>query len=153
MQTNFAKAEMLIRRPLAEVFESFINPVDTARFWFTRGSGRLEQGKEITWTWEMYNHTETILVTTLEPHRCIEIQWGAPPDRSRVTFRFKPVDDVATFVSFVNDQLSGDTEKLVSTIRDSTEGFAIVLAGAKAWLEHRVQLNLVGDRFPAGLQV
>jgi len=34
---------------------------------------------------------------------------------------------------------------------DSTEGFAIVLAGAKAFLEHDIVLNLAPDRFPDGL--
>jgi len=33
------KAEMLIRKPVAEVFEAFINPEITSKFWFTRGSG------------------------------------------------------------------------------------------------------------------
>jgi uncharacterized protein YndB with AHSA1/START domain len=35
------KAEMLIRKPVAEVFEAFINPEITSKFWFTSGSGRL----------------------------------------------------------------------------------------------------------------
>ena len=33
----------------------------------------------------------------------------------------------------------------------ATEGFSFVLAGAKALLEHGLQLNLVPDRFPDGL--
>ena len=33
-----AKAEMLIRRPVAEVFEAFVNPVITSKFWFTKGA-------------------------------------------------------------------------------------------------------------------
>jgi len=33
---------MLIRRPVAEVFEAFIDPDITTQFWFTRSSGRLE---------------------------------------------------------------------------------------------------------------
>ena len=49
-----AKAQMLIRRPPAEVFEAFINPEITRKFWFTKSTGRLESGKHITWTWEMY---------------------------------------------------------------------------------------------------
>ena len=32
-----AKAEMLIRKPVAEVFEAFINPDITSKFWFTKG--------------------------------------------------------------------------------------------------------------------
>jgi hypothetical protein len=45
---------MLIRKPVAAVFEAFIDPDITTRFWFTRGSGRLEVGKQIQWDWEMY---------------------------------------------------------------------------------------------------
>ncbi|MFS8085380.1 MAG: polyketide cyclase, partial [Acidobacteriota bacterium] len=49
-EVPIAKAEMLIRKPVAEVFEAFINPEVTNRFWFTKSSGRLEAGKQITWT-------------------------------------------------------------------------------------------------------
>jgi uncharacterized protein YndB with AHSA1/START domain len=77
-----ARAEMLIRRPVSEVFEAFVDPAITSRFWFTRGSGRLE---------------------------------------------------------------------LVKQAIAATEGFAFVLAGAKALLEHDVILNLVPDRFPDGV--
>lgn len=46
----FAKAEMLIRKPIAEVFEAFINPEITTKFWFTKSTGRLEAGKQVTRT-------------------------------------------------------------------------------------------------------
>ena len=48
-----AKAEMLIRRPVADVFEAFVNPAITSKFWFSQGSGRLEVGREVIW--EMYD--------------------------------------------------------------------------------------------------
>ena len=41
-QAPIAKAEMLIRKPVAEVFEAFVDPEITRKFWF---SGRLETGK------------------------------------------------------------------------------------------------------------
>lgn len=34
---------------------------------------------------------------------------------------------------------------------DSTGGFSLVLAGAKAWLEQGLTLGLVGDRHPKGV--
>lgn len=34
---------------------------------------------------------------------------------------------------------------------DSTGGFSLVLAGAKAWLEQGLTLGLIGDRHPKGL--
>ena len=44
-QAPVAKAEMLIRKPVAKVFEAFVDPEITRRFWFTKSTGRLETGK------------------------------------------------------------------------------------------------------------
>lgn len=49
-----AKAEMQIRKPVAEVFEAFVDPGITSRFWFTKGSARLDAGQPVQWDWEMY---------------------------------------------------------------------------------------------------
>jgi len=40
---------MMIRKPVATVFQAFIDPSVTTRFWFTKSSGKLEAGKTITW--------------------------------------------------------------------------------------------------------
>src|SRR5581483_2779744 len=53
---------MLIRKPVAQVYEAFVNPGVTTKFWFTHGSDVLEQGREVTWIWEMYNHRSRVLV-------------------------------------------------------------------------------------------
>jgi hypothetical protein len=45
-QVPMAKTGMLIRKPVADVFEAFINPDITTKFWFTKSSGRLEVGKQ-----------------------------------------------------------------------------------------------------------
>ena len=42
-----AKTGILIRKPVADVFEAFIDPNVTTKFWFTKGSGRLEVGKKL----------------------------------------------------------------------------------------------------------
>ena len=39
IQPPVAKAQMLVRRPVAEVFEAFIDPALTSRFWFSKASG------------------------------------------------------------------------------------------------------------------
>lgn len=48
-QVPVAQTGMLIRRPVANVFEAIINPDITSKFWFTKGSGRLELGKQVQW--------------------------------------------------------------------------------------------------------
>lgn len=50
---------MLICKPVAEVFEAFVNPAITARFWFTKGSVRdvlfLGDGGEIAQVAELHS--------------------------------------------------------------------------------------------------
>lgn len=146
----FAKAEMLIRKPISEVFEAFIDPALTTKFWFSGSSGRVETGSRLNWTWEVYNHTETIDVKAVEPESRIVIEWGGAK-KSTVEWSFKPLTGQATFVSIANSGFTGETKEIMDQIRESTEGFTIVLAGLKAWMEHRIQLNLVPDRFPEGI--
>jgi len=47
---------------------------------------------------------------------------------------------------------TGDGDELVKQVTSSTQGFSLVLAGLKGLLEHDVQLNLVRDRYPKGIE-
>jgi len=147
----FAKAEMLIRKPIEEVFQAFINPAITTKIWFTKSSGKLEEGKETEWTWEMYNHSISVRSKMIELNKKIVIEWGNSDEISTMEWTFKNLGEIGTFVSIVHSGFQGETEKLISQIRDSTEGFTLVLAGLKAYLEHNIELNLISDRFPKEL--
>ena len=57
---------MLIRKPVADVFEALVNPQITKNFWFTRGSGRLEVGKRVQWDWEMYDVSIHVTARAIE---------------------------------------------------------------------------------------
>ncbi|MFV8325959.1 SRPBCC family protein [Flavobacterium sp. ZS1P14] len=145
---QYAKAEMLIRKPIEHVFQAFINPEITTKFWFTKSSGKLEEGKEAQWTWEMYHHSILVKPKIIEPDKKIVIEWGNHDEISTVEWTFKNLGATGTFVSIVNSGFKGDAAKIISQIRDSTEGFTLVLAGLKAYLEHDIELNLILDRFP-----
>lgn len=151
MNNNFAKAEMLIRKPVSEVFQAFINPEITSKFWFTKGSENLEEGKSTVWSWEMYGFSLTVLTKIIEEDRRIVIEWGNSGEETIVEWIFNPLNEKETFVSITNSNFKGDADKILSEVRNATEGFSLVLAGAKAFLEHQIQLNLVLDRFPKGL--
>ena len=143
-----AKAEMLIRKPVAKVFQAFIDPAITSKFWFTKGSGKLKAGKRIRWDWKMYGHSIEVTVKAIETNKRILIEWPAYGTPSIVEWIFTPRGRGATFVSITNAGFIGNGDEVVKQALDSTEGFTLVLAGAKALLEHRIILNLVPDRFP-----
>ncbi|WP_271767973.1 SRPBCC family protein [Aquimarina algiphila] len=151
VKTNhFAKAAMLIRKPISDVFDAFIDPEITSKFWFTKGSEILKEGKTTDWTWEMFNHTVSVLAILIITNEKIRIQWGDDPE-AIVEWTFKSLGASKTFVTITNTGFKGTPDELISQIRDATGGFTWVLAGLKSYLEHNIELNLIADRYPKEL--
>lgn len=148
-----AKAEMLIRKPVADVFEAFVDPAITSRFWFTKSSGRLEPGATVQWDWEMYDVSSNARVQDIEQNKRILVEWGSadePP--TTIEWSFVPLTDDTTFVGVTHSGFSGDGDEIVKQAIDSTEGFSLMLSGLKALFDHNISLNLVTDRFPEGIE-
>ena len=144
--SNCAEGQMLIRKPASEVFEAFIDPAITKNFWFTKSSGRLEVNRKVTWEWEMYNVSTTLVVKEIIQNEKIMFEWGEPT--TTVEFTFKTLSDGSTFVTVTECGYNKSGEELLAAIKGSTGGFTTVLDGLKAFLEHGINLNLIVDKFP-----
>ena len=143
-----AEAQMLIRRPGAVVFEAFVDPAVASRFWFSKGSDKLAAGKRVRWDWEMYGAGTAVEVKAIEPGKRILIEWDGPDNPTSVEWTFEARGEAQTFVKIRNWGFSGDADEIVAKALDSTGGFNLVLAGAKFFLEHGIEPNLVVDRAP-----
>jgi uncharacterized protein YndB with AHSA1/START domain len=137
-------ASTLIRRPAAEVFAAFIDPAITTRFWFTKSSGALAPGATVLWGWEMYGVANTVVVEALEPVDRLVFVWSGD---LTVEFRFVPLHE-GTIVSVAESGFTGTADEAITYVGDSTGGFTTVLCGAKAVLEHGIELGAVRDKFP-----
>ena len=107
--TLVAKAGMLIRRPADAVFEAFADPAVTARFWFSKGSGRLVPGARVRWEWEMYGAGSDVVVKAVEPGRRILIDWDEPATEVEWTFEARGPD--RTWVAVENRGFHGDPRR------------------------------------------
>lgn len=141
-----ARAQMLIRRPVDEVFEAFIDPQITSKFWFSRGDRRLDEGPSATWHWDMYGVHADVKVIAIERNKRILIEWPTP-----VEWTFAPRGDDATFVTITASGFTGTDDEKVAQAIDAMGGFTLTLAGCKAYLEYGIELNLVADHYPDGL--
>ncbi|KAB8125963.1 polyketide cyclase [Gracilibacillus oryzae] len=139
------KSEMLIRRPINEVFEAFVDPEVTTQFWFTKSSGRLEQGKQIRWEWEMYGVADDIYVEKVEPNKAIRIQSA---DKTITEWNFTARSENDTFVSITQSGFPGNGDEMVNYAIGSMGGYTMVLCALKALLEHNVKLNVIADTAP-----
>ena len=137
--------QMMIRRSAGELYEAFVDPAITTKFWFTKSSGRLEPGAQVQWRWDMYGASAPVVVKDLEPGKRILIAWGEPP--APVEFVFEERND-GTLVTINTSGFTGDADQVLTGALDSMGGFTLVLAGAKAWLEHGIDLKLVADQHP-----
>jgi uncharacterized protein YndB with AHSA1/START domain len=147
-----AKAQTMIRAPAAKVFEAFVDPAVTTRFWFSKSSGRLKAGETVRWDWEMYGSGDDIHVRAIEADRSIIYEWGGESNLSRVEMTFTALEQGSTFVEVVNSGFHGDAASVVEQALDSSGGFTTVLCAAKVWLEHGINARLIEDKFPQALK-
>ena len=143
-----ATQQLVIRRPVSEVFRAFADPEVTTKFWFSRSSGPLAGGAVVKWYFDPHGVSADVRVLEFEPDERILIEWGDfdGGDVSTVTFTFEARPEDRTFVHIVNSGFTGDADAVLAKALDSVGGFSFVLAAAKAWLEHGVDLQVVADK-------
>ena len=149
--TPATRVGMLIRRPPADVFQAFVDPAITTRFWFTKSSGALAPGAQVRWEWEMYGAAAEVTVQTFEPSSHLLFEWGPPDGRTTVEVRLVPWHE-HTYVRIVERGFTGSGDHIVARLADSTGGFSTLLCAMKAYLEHGLVLTVVLDHHPAGLE-
>ncbi|NVI98538.1 SRPBCC domain-containing protein [Myxococcus sp. AM009] len=143
-----ATAMMMIRRPVEDVFAALVDPAITTKFWFSRGSARLQPGGTAQWFWDTYGASATVNVLDFKPGARLRIEWGDPGEMTFVEWTFTALSPDRTYVRVVESGFRGDDAAVVARALDSTGGFNLLLAGAKAWLEHGIELALVPDHVP-----
>ena len=145
-QKPMVECQMMIRKPIDEVFQAFIDPAITTKFWFSKSSGLLEKDKTITWEWEMYGVSTDIKVVDIITNEKITVEWDHPS--TTVDFHFSKLKEDRTYVEIHNYGFLQSGSELIEAIKNNTGGFTTVLDGLKAYLEFGIELNLVKDKFP-----
>lgn len=74
MKPPVVHVQMLIRKPVSEVFNAFIDPSMTTKFWSTKSNRKVEPGAKLRWDWEMYGVSGNVDVKAVEPNRRILIE-------------------------------------------------------------------------------
>ena len=129
---------MLIRRPVADVFDAFVNPDTITRFWLESTTGPLAKGAQVRWRFMVPGATETVTVTGFEDKKRIAFEWS---DGNRVNMVFEAHGNGATHLAVEVTDLENE-----SAVGNTTEGFSIVLCDLKTLLESGRSANLVRDK-------
>jgi len=146
IDTPVAKAEILIRKPIDQVFKAFTDPDQITQFWFDKSTGPLVDGAAVEWTWSELDMTIPVTVKKFVNNEKIIMNWGADEHLSELVWTFTDRAGEGTYVSLVNLGFFGTNEETIVKALDSTGGFNLVIAAAKAYLEHGIRLNIVADK-------
>lgn len=142
-KTPRVETQMTIRKPVSTVFDAFIDPTITTKFWSSMSDGKLVQGKTVTWEWEMYKISTKVFIKAIIPNQLISMEWGTPT--TTVVYEFIKLGPDTTYVTIKNYGFQQKGAHLREAIKDNTGGFTTVLDGLKAYLEH----NLIADKYLA----
>jgi uncharacterized protein YndB with AHSA1/START domain len=148
------KVGILIQRNPHDVFEALADPSIATRFWYSKSSGRMVEGAELVWEWEMYDAQGHVRVDKVEDDRLIRFIWDGydPSNPTTVEFNFSPHENDTTYLVVTETGFSGDADTQVARALDSTAGFTFLLSSLKAALEHDITLRVVLDAHPHDLR-
>ena len=136
-----AGSEMQILKPAHEVFEAIVDPTKMSRYFIERSSGRLEEGKQLTWKFPEFDSEFQIIVGTIEPDRFISWSWNSPDGKTLVAeITLTPRDKNATVISVTEKGMESD-EAGIAWLKGNSAGWAYFLSCLKAYLEYGINLR------------
>lgn len=154
-QHPIVESQMLIRKSVQEVFEAMVNPDITSKFWFTKGSGRVEPGKTLEWEWGQFGVKDNVNILDVRKDEYISLQWSLGELETTVEITFESKTKDTTFVSVIekgfwtsDPENDPDLANKIELMLGQNGGWTLVLSNMKAWLEHELDLNLIADHKP-----
>ncbi|MTI87688.1 MAG: polyketide cyclase [Balneolaceae bacterium] len=149
------ESQMLIRKPVSEVFEAMVNPDITSKFWFTKSSGRVEPGKTLEWEWGQFGVKDTVDILEAKPNEYISLQWKPGGLKPTVEMNFEPKPNDTTLFRVTEKGFwksapaeDKNLEEKIGLMLGQNGGWTLVLSNMKAWIEHGIDLNVIADHKP-----
>ncbi len=150
-QTPVVRADMLIRKPVEEVFEAVADPKQLSGYFTTGGAvGRLQTGATVTWDFHDFPGAFPVHVVEVIENRRIVLRWDAADQdeeagksgayQTQVTLGFEPLEDGRTLVTITEEGWRQTPAGMRSAL-SNCEGWTGMLCAMKVFLEHGINLR------------
>jgi len=136
------KAGLKISAPPHEVFEAIADPGQMKNYFISESSGRMEEGKTVTWKFPEMDIQFPVRVDKVEKDKFISYYWKdfADNTETHVEITLTSKEDNSTFVRITEKSRNND-EAGIKWLQGNTEGWANFLACLKAWIEYGINLR------------
>ena len=105
MKEPVAKSSTLIRCPVADVFNAFVDPEMIKKFWLAETTGPLAPGARVTWTFMVPGAKDDVTVVAFEKDRHIAFDWS---DGISVNLYFEESNDNLTTLRVTAEGFRGE---------------------------------------------
>jgi len=139
-QTLEIKAALQISKPVNEVFEAIVDPTKMSNYFISKGSGRMEEDKEITWQFPEFDMDFPVRISKIERNKFISFHWDMDGIELLVEMTLVPRDSNSTVVT-IKEKGRNNDEAGIKWLKGNTEGWANFLACLKAYLEYGINLR------------
>src|SRR5437763_7860583 len=91
------RASLKIQKPAADVYEAIVDPDRMSGYFISASTGRIEEGKTLTWRFPEFDISFEVKVTASKPQERIAWLWDAlPGEKTEVDIRLEAVSDMDT---------------------------------------------------------
>ena len=141
METLEIKAALQVQKPPQRVFEAIVEPGLMTNYFISKSSGRMEEGKQLTWQFPEFDMEIPVTVDRVEHDRFISYYWDGEGGRKLlVEMTLEPVKNGETKITVTEKGMPND-ETGIKWLKSNTEGWANFLACLKAYLEYGINLR------------
>ncbi|MBC5772858.1 SRPBCC domain-containing protein [Pontibacter sp. KCTC 32443] len=135
------KTALQVLKPAHDVFEAIVDPAKMSNYFISEGSGRMEEGKTLTWKFPEFEETFPVRVGKIEKDNYIAYYWdGTDGNELLVEINLTPKGENATVVTITEKEMENN-EAGLNWLKGNTAGWANFLACLKAYLEHGINLR------------
>lgn len=132
--------EIQIQKPVSEVFEAIVNPSKMSKYFISKSTGHMEEGKKIIWNFPEFDVDVPIKVCKMEKDRYISYSWDIDDQELLVEITLTSKENNSTLVSIT--EKSRDCDDLgIIWLKRNTAGWTNFLACLKAFLEYGINLR------------
>lgn len=135
-----AKAAIQVLKPVNEVFEAIVNPEQMSNYFISRGSGRMEEGTTVQWSFPEFEGSFPVRIGKVVKNELVQFYWDHEGKEHQVEIALSTYKDNAAVIKIVE---SGEenTPAGIAWAIGNTEGWTNFLSCLKAWMEYGIHLR------------
>jgi putative acetyltransferase len=134
------KTELLVQKPVAEVFDAVADPKKLCRHFTATSSGSMREGSPVRWTWDVHPEGFDVKIRQFKKNHLISFEWPATGGPTAIELRFEPESPSATLVKIVENGWESDAAG-IAHLAGQTHGWTGFLCGLKAFCEFGINLR------------